>query len=238
MKMKRQFKKYIKLFACIMLFGLSIGIIKGMVDVPDDIFWRIYYITSGTVIIGCIIFAYYYIKYYGKKMKEAIKILEAKKPDEYIQCVNALLSKAKGIYLRTLFTINLSAGYSEKKEYKRAIELLESVSENPMSGVLKMIYKLNLCCNYYYDNQREKARSIYQESLKIFKAYRESPVYGGNIAVIDILMELEKENYDLAEASFVIAKSKWNNPLLQEDFLYIEEVLKERIKAEKPVYEQ
>lgn len=236
--MKLKIKRYILLFVCIVAFGISLGIMKGMLNIPDDIFWKVYYIFGAFVIIGCITFNHCYHRYYGNKMKEAIKILETGEPDEYINYINQLLQKAKGRYLKTLFTVNLSVGYTDKKEYKKAIELLESVSNNRMYGVLKMVYRLNLCCNYYYNGQGEKAKAIYQESLKIFKPFRETPMYGGNIAVIDIFMELDNENFDLAEALLMIAKSKWNNPRLQEDYLFIEETLKENDKSSKLIYEE
>ncbi len=232
--MKQQSKKRIKFFICILLiwltFAFFLGIIKGVVGIPEDIFWKQYKIISTIIIVGCIVFNMCYHMYYNKKMKKAMKLLEANETDEYIAYVNELLSKAKGRYLKTLFTINLSVGYSDKKEYKKAIALLESVSQSRMHGALKMAYRINLCWNYYFDNQKEKAVSIYQESLKMFKRFRETSLYGGNIAVLDMFMELEKENYELAAALLVIAKSKWINPRLQDDFLYIEKILKEHIE--------
>ena len=243
--MKQQSKKRIKIFVCILLiwlaFAFFLGVIKGVVGIPDDIVWKSYYLISTIIIVGCIIFNMCYHMYYNKKMKEAMKLLEANETDEYIAYVNELLAKAKGSYLKTLFTINLSVGYSDKKEYKKAIALLESVSQSRMHAALKMAYRINLCWNYYYDNQREKAVSIYLESSKIFKKFRGTPLYGGNIAVLDMFMELEKENYELAAALLVIAKSKWNNPRLQDDFLYIEKILKEHTentcRSEKSNYE-
>lgn len=228
--MKLQIRKYMKIFACVIPLGLLLGILKSMFSIPDEIFWKIYCTFGGFVIVGCVLFNYCYHRHYANKMKEACKILEEKGPDAYIEFINGLLQKAKGKHLKAFFTVNLSVGYTDKKDYKKALELLESVSSSPMRGELKMVYKLNLCCNYYYDNQGEKARSIYEESLKIFSPFRETPIYGGNIAVIDMFMELENKNYDLAEGLLKSGKSKWNNPRLQDDFRYIEEILKENGK--------
>lgn len=45
--------------------------------------------------------------------------------------------------------------------------------------------------------------------------------YGGNIAVIEMFIELENNNYELAKALLVFAKKRWDNPRLQEDYLTI-----------------
>lgn len=231
-------KKYFIFFACIMVFGLMLGMMKSALNTPDELFGTVYCIVSGTILVGCIVFNMCYHRHYRKKMLYAMKLLEERKTDEYLVFVNELLSKVKGRYLKTLFTVNLSAGYTDIKEYQKAIALLESVSKNRMDFTLKMVHRLNLCCNYYYNNQKEQAMSTYEESLKIFKPFHETPMYGGNLAVLDIFMELCKENYEVAEALLVLAKAKWENPRLQEDYLHIEEVLKVSVDKNRTIYNE
>lgn len=225
MDKKARFKRYLLFFSIFVILGIALALIKEKLNISDSAFWKFYYTLSAMLVIGAVVFNSCYHKKYVGKMKEAIKILDDNKIDEYIKVVEQLSEKAKGLYLKTLLTVNLSVGYTELKDYKKALELLKSVSEIRMYGVLKMVHKLNLCCNYFYDGQIDAAKSIYNDNLKIFKSYRDTPIYGGNIAVIDIFMEIEKQNFELAEKIFTSAREKWDNPRLQEDFLYIEQML-------------
>ncbi|MGL4790072.1 MAG: hypothetical protein ACRCW1_01580 [Anaerotignaceae bacterium] len=229
--------KLLLFFLMVIIQCILVGIIKALVDIPDNVFWKTYYAVGMFVVLCAIIFnGCYHIKY-EKKMQAAIKILD-ENPEEYINIVSDLLEKSKSRYLHTLFTINLSVGYSDMKDYKKAISLLESVSSLRMLGFLKMIHKLNLCCNYYYDGQEEKAKEIYEKNLKVFIPYRKASPYSGNIAVLDIFINLINREYDLAEENFSIAKRKWTNPRLQEDFLHIEEILKANGTILELVYEE
>lgn len=218
-------KRYGLLMLCVVFFGIVIGILKEMFAISDDIFWKMYYIGVPFVIMGCIGCNFCYHRYYVKKMRMAIRLLENKEFDQYIALVQELRQKAKGEYLQTLFTVNLSVGYSAKKDYEKAIALLESVSTNRMYHVLKMCHKLNLCYNYYMTNQREKSKEIYQNSLKLFQQFRKIPPYGGNIAVLDLLMELENQNFDWVQEQLAIVREEWKDPNLEADYLYIEEAL-------------
>ena len=230
MDKKIRFKRYLMFFTVFVILGIALAFVKKKLNISDSAFWKFYYTLSAALLIGAVAFNSFYHKKYVGKMRRAIKILDDNNTEEYIKVVEQMLKKAKGRYLHTLLTVNLSVGYTELKDYKKALELLKSVSENRMYGELKMVHKLNLCCNYYYDGQREAAKSIYNENLKIFKSYRDTPIYGGNIAVIDIFMEIEKQNFELAEKIFTSAREKWDNPRLQEDFLYIEQLLTDNNK--------
>lgn len=224
MEMKNKIKRWVKHYLLLMLLFGSLFIILEVTTknyFSDEEILRLYYCISAGIVIGSIIFNHLYHRHYKKKMKVAMKLLEDNKTDAYIEVLDELLRKAKGNFLKTLFTINLSVGYCDKKDYKKGIELLESISHQRMYYNVKMCYRLNLCCSYYYSNQIEKAKEIYNESQKVFKLFRDSSMYGGNLAVLDMFMELVDENYDVVDEQLQIAKEKWTNPRLQEDYEYI-----------------
>ena len=78
--MSLRIKNYIRIAACIVAFWVSLGIIKGIFNMPDDIF--ISYLFGAFVIIGCVLFNRRYHKHYAGKVKEVIKILEGKEPEK------------------------------------------------------------------------------------------------------------------------------------------------------------
>lgn len=239
--MKNKIKRWVKHYLLLMLLFGSLFIILEITTknyFSDEEILRLYYCISAVIVIGSVIFNHLYHSHYKKKMKAAMKLLEANKTDEYIEALDKLLRKAKGNFLKTLFTINLSVGYCDKKDYEKSIELLESISNKRMYYDVKMCYRLNLCCSYYYSNQTEKAKEIYNQSQKIFKPFRENSMYGGNLAVLDMFMELADENYDVVDAQLRIAKEKWTNPRFQEDYDYIEKILKEHIQELTLIYEE
>lgn len=239
--MKKNIRKHLKGYFFMLLFFIALLITLKMITkdyLSDKEILKLYYGISTFIVIGSVIFNHLYHSHYKNKMKVAMKLLEDNKTDEYIEVLHELLRKAKGNFLKTLFTINLSVGYCDKKDYEKCIELLESISNKRMYYDVKMCYRLNLCCSYYYSNQTEKAKEIYNQSQKIFKPFKENSIYGGNLAVLDMFMELADENYDVVDEQLRIAKEKWTNPRFQEDYDYIEKILNEHIQERTLIYEE
>ncbi|MCI5704855.1 hypothetical protein [Candidatus Pseudoscillospira sp. SGI.172] len=222
-------KRVLKIFA----LGIGIGVLSLLVQrafqVPKDIFLHFYWIFGAVVIVGAIFFNFLYIRAYEKKMSSAAALLESGHPREYLAAVENLRRTARGRYLSTVFTVNLSAGYCDLHEYQTAIELLESLTDPRFYGVLKMVRRLNLCACYFYDRQVEKALALYQESLETFRPFRDRAPYGGNIAVLDVSAAIERGELDQAEVWLKTARGIWCSPRLQDDY----QALEERIRHER-----
>ena len=166
-------------------------------------------------------------------MKKLVPLLEAQKPHEYVAGVEKLLETAKGNNLRKILQMNLAAGYIDLKQFDKATELLEGISEKGLAGsAVKTVYRLNLCTCYFQSARREKALELYNNSQAIFEPQRNGKLYGGNIAIVDMLAAIQGEQYDQAEQLLDKARQTWDDPRFQEAFQEIEHTLTE-IKKEK-----
>lgn len=218
-------KRILKIVAIGIIIGILLVIVQIVFRIPKDVFLHYYWICGVLVILGAVIFNLFYNLRYQKKMKDAAILLENGKAKEYIEAVEELLKNAKGRHLKNFLTVNLSAGYCDLKEYEKAIELLESLLSVRLNGVLKMVQRLNLCVCYFYSNQGEKGITLFESSQKDFKPFLKSKLYGGNIAVLDIFVAIEKGEFIRAKELLKSARNDWDNPRLQDDYQYLEEIL-------------
>lgn len=205
--------------------GLVLLFLKQALRIPEETFMKYYWIFGVAVIVAVVLFNFFYIRSYQKKMKAAALLLEQGETKEYIEAVEALRQKAKGRYLKNLFTLNLSAGYCDLKEYKKAIELLKSLEKARLYQNLKLVYHINLCVCYFYDGQTEKALALYESGQKLFRSPLATKLYGGNIAVLDVFALIEQGELNRAKELLTTARGAWSDARLQTDFAYLEERL-------------
>ena len=228
-------KRTLKVVALGVCIGLLLGILKGVFQINDDVFNRWYWIIAVVVVLGAVLVNVLYNVSYQRRMKRLIPLLEAQKPQEYIAGVEQLLETAKGQSLRKILTMNLSAGYIDLKQFDKAIELLEGISEKGLAGsTVKTVYRLNLCTCYFQSAQGEKALELYNDSRKIFEPQRGGELYGGNIAILDMLAAIQSKEYAQAEQILNQARQTWSTLRFQEAFQEIEHTLTELKKEDAP----
>ena len=214
--------------------GLVLVALQMALHIDRDVFLRWYWAAAAVVVLGAVLVNVGYNIFYQKRMQKLVPLLEAQKPREYIAGVEQLLKTAKGQSLRNILTMNLSAGYIDLKEFSKAIELLEGISDRRLVGTaVKTVCRLNLCTCYFQTGQGEKALALYRDSQSIFEAQRKGGLYGGNIAIVDILAAVQKQEYSQAEQLLDRARRTWDAPRFQEAFQEIEQVLTEIIKEQK-----
>lgn len=218
-------KHILKVIGIGVILGLALLLIQKALHIPEELFMRYYWLFGAAVVTVAVLFNHFYHRSFLKKMKAAAILLEQGKPQEYIQAVEALRQKAKGRYLQNLFTLNLSAGYCDLKEYKKAIELLKSLEDARLYHDLKLVYHINLCICYFYDGQSEKALALYENSQKLFRPPLAAKLYSGNIAVLDVFALMEQGETDRAKELLATTREAHPDLRLQADFAYLEEKL-------------
>lgn len=216
-------KHILKVIGIGVVLGLALLLVKQALHIPEEIFMRYYWIFGVAVVAAAVLFNHFYHRSFLKKMKTIASLLEQGKPQEYIQAVEELRQRAKGRFLLNLFTLNLSAGYCDLKEHKKAIELLKSLENVRLYQNLKLVYHINLCVCYFYDGQTEKAMELYERSQKLFQSPMAAKLYGGNIAVLDVFALIEQGEFDRAKELLATARGAWSDSRLQGDFEYLEE---------------
>lgn len=226
-------KRILKVVAVGVCIGLLLGVLKGALHIDDEVFDRWYWTIGAVVVLGAVLVNVLYNVAYQQKMKKLIPLLEAQRPREYIAGVEKLLETAKGENLKKILKMNLAAGYIDLKQFDKAIELLEGISEKGLAGsAVKTVYRLNLCTCYFQSGQGEKALALYRDSQAIFDSQRNGGLYAGNIAILDMLAAIQEERYGRAEELLAGARQTWTDPRFQEAFQEIEHTLSE-IKKEK-----
>ncbi len=213
----------------ILVGGICLGLIllyvKIAYQIPDNVFLRYYLIIGGIVIVGAVVFNYAYNLHFAKKMSAAMQLYRAGSFEHYIEEVEAIRRRSKGRFAISLSTINLSAGYYKLKQYEKAIELLESLSNVKLPGELQVVYCINLCQTYFYTGRADRAMELYESSQAVFQPYRNKMPHGGNIAIVDIFAAIEKKEYDRAAELLKTARNTWDDPNYQEDYHGLEERL-------------
>ena len=214
--------------------GLVLVALQMALHIDRDVFLRWYWAAAAVVVLGAVLVNVGYNIFYQKRMQKLVPLLEAQKPREYIAGVEQLLKTAKGQSLRNILTMNLSAGYIDLKEFGKAIELLEGISDRRLVGTaVKTVCRLNLCTCYFQTGQGEKALALYRDSQSMFEAQRKGGLYAGTIAIVDILAAVQKQEYSQAEQLLDRARRTWDAPRFQEAFQEIEQVLTEIKKEQK-----
>ena len=218
-------KRMGKIIMAGLCLGLPLLFVKIVFQIPDDLFWKYYLICGGIAVVGTAAFNLLYNRRYLKKMQAAVHLLESNRAEEYITEVESMRRLAKGRFANCMLTINLSAGYCKLKQYDKAAELLESVSNVKLSGDIELVHRLNLCLCYFYQKQTGRAMALYESSQRILNPYRSSKLYGGNIAVLDIYAAIGHKDYARAAKLLQTARSTWDNPRFLDDYCYLEEII-------------
>lgn len=228
-------KRKIKIIVLGFCLGLGLVAIQTILQIDKDVFMTGYWIAALIALTGVLLFNILYNVSYQRRMKQIAPLLEVGRPQEYIGGVERLLETAKGQNLRKILTMNLAAGYIDLKQFDKAIELLEGISDKKLVGTaVKTVYRLNLCTCYFQTAQGEKALALYHDSQKVFEPQRGGKLYGGNIAILDILAAIQGKEYDRAEALLDRARQTWPDTRFQSAFQEIANTLSEIEKENTP----
>lgn len=191
-------------------------------------FLRGYWIGAGTIVLAAVILNLRYRRGYRKRLRQAAALLDEGKTDEYITTVESLLKTAEGEQLKNQLRLNLTAGYCAKKDFSNAICLLEELEDAHLQGLPRMIQRLNLCLCYFYTGKDRQAMAVYEASDQLFAPYRGGAAYGKNLAVADMLADIQKGAFDNAKELLDIARKTWNGPGFAADLDYIETILRDK----------
>ena len=226
--MKKFRKSITVIFALGILFGLILLFIKLRLQLSEEETMRIYIFSSIAVLLISVIINLSYNFFYARKINALTPLLGEAKYDEYLDKITAIRDKVKSKHLRAIAELNRTAALTGKKEYATAVEMLKELEPRvkKMPSV-EMVRRLNLCLNYLYLKDYKEAETLYQDSEALFGKYKEHEFYKKNITILDLFMDLccygKKEG--MAER-IQEAKKMYPEKQLQEDFDYLEELLK------------
>lgn len=214
----------------VVLFGVCLGLVLVLIQnsfqIPEDVFMQGYWIAAIVVVLGALVINISYNLYYTAKMKKLLPLLYGGEPRGYIEGMDALRKSAKGKTLRSTLELNLAAGYMEEKDYRTAISLLEAVDPRQLRvDSARVVRAINLCESYFLAGQTEKAQTLYDSSRPLFTKFRTGKAYGGNIAIVNVLEEISRGEFDQAKILLDKAKSTYQEPYLQKAYEEIGAIL-------------
>lgn len=214
----------------VILFGVCLGLVLVLIQnsfqIPEDVFMQGYWIGAIVVVLGALAINIFYNLYYTAKLKKLLPLLFGGEPRRYIAGMEALIKTAKGKTLRSTLELNLAAGYMEEKDYGTAISLLEAVDPKLLRvDSARVVRAINLCESYFLAGQREKAQTLYDSSRPLFAKFRTGKLYGGSIAIVDVLSEISRGEFDRAKALLDKAKSTYKEAYLQKAYEEIGAIL-------------
>ena len=206
--------------------GLVLVLIQNSFQIPEDVFMQGYWIGAIVVVLGMLVINISYNLYYIGKVKKLLNLLYGGEARGYIEGMEALLKTAKGKTLRSTLELNLAAGYMEEKDYGTAISLLEAVDPKQLRvDSARVVRAINLCESYFLAGQREKAQTLYDSCRRLFAKFRTGKLYGGSIAIVDVLEEISLGEFDQAKILLDKAKSTYQEPYLQKAYEEIGAIL-------------
>ena len=214
----------------VVLFGVCLGLVLVLIQnsfqIPEDVFMQGYWIAAIVVVLGALVINISYNLYYMGRVKKLLTLLYAGDSRGYIEGMEALRKTAKGKTLRSTLELNLAAGYMEEKDYGTAISILEAVDPKQLRvDSARVVRAINLCESYFLAGQTEKAQTLYDSSRPLFTKFRTGKAYGGNIAIVDVLEEISRGEFDQAKILLDKAKSTYQEPYLQKAYEEIGAIL-------------
>lgn len=223
----------------IIIIGVCSGLImvffKNILQIDMNGFIRMHWpVAIGIIFVVALISGAYNI-FYQRKLKKAIKLFEQGETQKYITELQTMLKTAKGRNLRTVLSLDLAAGYVEAKEFQSAIPILEELSQKRLANSsVTAASGINLFLSYFGTEQYEKALALYEENQKLFDQYRGSKAFGESIAILDIFVAIQLQQFEQAKTLLESAKKTYDAPRFQKD---LSEVSERLASAEKQYQE-
>lgn len=196
------------------LFSFSMNFLK----IDDGQYYKYYLLFVVIIFLGGLAINFLYFNKHSKKTKNHLVMLERGKPQEFIDDIEAILPTLKSKYLKNLYTVNLSAGYCDLKNYKKAKKVLKSIENQKLPTGVREIYALNLTLVYFYLNEDEKAVKLYNDSTKDFAMIRKVPKYRGNFAVLDTFYYISQGEIENAREKLEESREKYKDTRLLQDY--------------------
>lgn len=212
------------------LLGVGLGIfaliLRKLLNIPDNKFIPFYLIYILVVFIAIFAINFIWQLRFFKKLTGLTHILyKEKDPDRFIAENEKLLQTVRSPLNRNMISMNISVGYAEKGDYRRAKELLLLIPENQMKGINKVIYNHNLCYFHFLLEENTSAIAVFNANTELFRKFEQHPGLGGSIAVIKIYYLIATGEKEQAKQMLEQAKSKFTDPKLEKDLADLEKIL-------------
>ncbi len=165
----RRFLSNLAIALTLVILALFMKFVLQMDDVTLTIWIWIF---LALVLIGAITFNFFYVRKYNKINVELIGLLDAGDARTFVREIEGFLPKINNRYVKQMFLLNLSTGYSDLGQDDKAMQILEGLTKEKLYTSLRTVVYLNQCMIYFFLREQDKAMKIYREQEKVFSKLR------------------------------------------------------------------
>lgn len=166
------------------IIGGIIGLIMAIYDIPLSI--------DNIVSIFLLASVFFFIVYtfFILYIRYKIKLFLSNKAIN-LDKLETIISNFPSNQLKCYFIIDLSVGYSIKKDFQKALELLDRLDINKQNKKTKVLYYNNKAYFLYKLGKKEEAKEIIEKNKELFDRYLT------DVTIASILQDtIEKINND------------------------------------------
>lgn len=219
-------KKIRTAFWIIILSGsLLLGVAVGALNVGPAVKNALLIVWLGAVAVAAVAIDLLWYRAFNRRLEALQPILaEERDPDRYIQEISALLEGKRSPQLRGVLLINLCAAYCDKKEYDTAKALLMQVNPKKLAPVNRLVYWADLAYIHFHLQEDTQACAILTQQQNMLLRFKDSPHFGGLIAILFVFQRVSQGNKDGAKALLEQARPQWQTARNTHDFDYLEQL--------------
>lgn len=149
-------------------------------------------------------------------------LLEQHDADRYIDEINDLMEDKKSPQIHSILQLNLSVAYCEKKDFRKAKELLSLINPKKLNVVNRAVYWADFAYVHFYLKEDNKAISIMKEHAVELDKISKLPNLGALFLILTIFKEHAEGNLMKAKTLLEQERPKWETEHNIDDFNYLE----------------
>ena len=178
---------------------------------------------------------------FRKRVQSQLALIEAGKAGEALTDMEDMvqeLDSRKMQHQAALCRLNRTAAHRELGQYEQSLEILQGLSGETFEGLENVVYRLNLCTEYFHVGQNDRGVEFYLENEKLFDEYDHHKRYGGNINQLAIYAYIAQGRLEESERMLEKAKEAYTDRRFQADFRILEDRLAQAKAAPQPALEE
>lgn len=182
------------------VIGIFMVVVENVFNIPRDVMRKAYFILGAVAIVGSVAINILWQKNFQKKVQALMPILyEENNPDLFIEENKKLLENMRSPYNKAFLLLNISVGYSDKRDYQKAKEILLQIPENAIRGLNGIIYYIDLVYYNFKLMNMDEVIAIMDKHEKEFKAFENHKTIGKHIKLNQIFYLRAKNELEEAD---------------------------------------
>lgn len=216
-------RNWIKRIKRIIFIGVPLGVLCGILqvglDIDKDTFLKYYIYIGIFIILVAIAFNYIYNMVMQKKIISITeKLLDGVDVEVNIAKLKDLYQKCHSGFCKNIININLAVVYSDKKQYRTALEFLEQVHVEKLPKLLKAIYYIDSAYFHWMLGNPEIAKRVWDENQKLLEKFKDHKMLRFSFKINDAYGYATSGEMDLVVNALEQAKELCSNKREEQEY--------------------